>query len=88
MKISIINADGTTTYIDHMTPVATTENFSESLNSATKALNDAQATSNSAATMNATDSASVVTSTTASVPADLMSIFQEAAQTYGVDVNL
>lgn len=88
MKISIINADGTTTYIDHMTPVATTENFSESLNSATEALNDAQATSNSAATMNATDSASVVTSTTASVPADLMSIFQEAAQTYGVDVNL
>lgn len=88
MKISIINVDGTTTYIDHMTPVATTENFSESLNSATEALNDAQATSNSAATMNATDSASVVTSTTASVPADLMSIFQEAAQTYGVDVNL
>lgn len=88
MKISIINADGTTTYIDHMTPVATTEDFSESLNSATEALNDAQATSNSAATMNATDSASVVTSTTASVPADLMSIFQEAAQTYGVDVNL
>lgn len=88
MKISIINADGTTTYVDHMTPVTTTEDFSESLNNATEALNDAQATSNSAATMNATGSASVVTSTTASVPADLMSIFQEAAQTYGVDVNL
>lgn len=88
MKISIINADGTTTYVDHMTPVATTENFSESLNSATEALNDAQATSNSAAVTNATGSAAAVTSTTASVPTDLMSIFQEAAQTYGVDVNL
>lgn len=88
MKISIINADGTTTYVDHMTPVATTEDFSESLNSATEALNDAQATSNSAAVTNATGSAAAVTSTTASVPADLMSIFQEAAQTYGVDVNL
>lgn len=88
MKISIINADGTTTYVDHMTPVATTEDFSESLNSATEALNDAQATSNSAAVTNATGSAAAVTSTTASVPTDLMSIFQEAAQTYGVDVNL
>lgn len=88
MKISIINADGTTTYVDHMTPVATTENFSESLNSATEALNDAQATSNSATVTNATGSAAAVTSTTASVPTDLMSIFQEAAQTYGVDVNL
>ena len=88
MKISIINVDGTTTYIDHMTPVTTTEDFSESLNSATEALNDAQATSNSAAVTNATGSAATVTSTTASVPTDLMSIFQEAAQTYGVDVNL
>lgn len=88
MKISIINVDGTTTYIDHMTPVTTTEDFSESLNSATEALNDAQATSNSAAVTNATGSAAAVTSTTASVPTDLMSIFQEAAQTYGVDVNL
>ena len=88
MKISIINVDGTTTYIDHMTPVTTTEDVSESLNSATEALNDAQATSNSAAVTNATGSAATVTSTTASVPTDLMSIFQEAAQTYGVDVNL
>ncbi len=88
MKISIINADGTTTYVDHMTPVATTEDFSESLNSATEALNDAQATSNSASVTNATGSAAAVTSTTASVPADLMNIFQEAAQTYGVDINL
>ena len=88
MKISIINADGTTTYVDHMTPVATTEDFSESLSSAAEALNDAQATSNSAAVTNATGSAATVTSTTASVPTDLMSIFQEAAQTYGVDVNL
>lgn len=88
MKISIINADGTTTYVDHMTPVATTEDFSESLNNATEALNDAQATNNSVATMNASGSAATATSTTASVPADLMSIFQEAAQTYGVDVNL
>lgn len=88
MKISIINADGTTTYVDHMTSVATTEDFSESLNNATEALNDAQATNNSAATMNATGSAAAATSTTASVPTDLMSIFQEAAQTYGVDVNL
>lgn len=88
MKISIINADGTTTYVDHMTPVTTTEDFSESLNNATEALNDAQATSNSAAVTNATGSAAAVTSTTASVPTDLMSIFQEAAQTYGIDVNL
>lgn len=88
MKISIINADGTTTYVDHMTPVTTTEDFSESLNNATEALNDAQATSNSAAVTNATGSAATVTSTTASVPTDLMSIFQEAAQTYGIDVNL
>ena len=88
MKISIINADGTTTYVDHMTPVTTTEDFSESLNNATEALNDAQATNNSASVTNATGSATAVTSTTASVPTDLMSIFQEAAQTYGVDVNL
>ena len=88
MKISIINVDGTTTYVDHMTPVTTTEDFSESLNNATEALNDAQATSNSAAVTNATGSAAAVTSTTASVPTDLMSIFQEAAQTYGIDVNL
>lgn len=88
MKISIINADGTTTYVDHMTPVATTEDFSGSLNSATEALNDAQATNNSVAPMNASGSAAAATSTTASVPTDLMSIFQEAAQTYGVDVNL
>ena len=88
MKISIINADVTTTYVDHMTPVTTTEDFSESLNNATEALNDAQATSNSAAVTNATGSAAAVTSTTASVPTDLMSIFQEAAQTYGIDVNL
>ena len=88
MKISIINADGTTTYIDHMTLVTTTEDFSESLNNATEALNDAQATNNSVAAMNASGSAAAATSTTASVPADLMSIFQEAAQTYGVDVNL
>lgn len=88
MKISIINADGTTTYVDHMTPVATTEDFSESLNNATEALNDAQATNNSVATINASGSAAAATSTTASVPTDLMSIFQEAAQTYGVNVNL
>ena len=88
MKISIINVDGTTTYIDHMTPVTTTEDFSESLNNATEALNDAQATNNSVAAMNASGSVAAATSTTASVPADLMSIFQEAAQTYGVDVNL
>jgi len=40
MKISIINGDGTTTYVENMTPVTSLEGFSDSLTSATQALNE------------------------------------------------
>ncbi len=77
MKISIINGDGATTYVENMTPVTNTSEFSDSLTSATQALNDSQ-----------TGTSTASAGTSLSVPADLMSIFEEAANTYGVDINL
>ena len=77
MKISIINGDGTTTYVENMTPVTSLEEFSDSLTSATQALNDSQ-----------TETNATFAGTSLTVPTDLMSIFEEAANTYGVDVNL
>lgn len=77
MKISIINGDGTTTYVENMTPVTSLEEFSDSLTSATQALNDSQ-----------TETNATFAGTSLTVPTDLMSIFEEAADTYGVDVNL
>lgn len=77
MKISIINGDGTTTYVENMTPVTSIAEFSDSLTSATQALNDSQAETNATSA-----------GTSLTVPTDLRSIFEEAANTYGVDVNL
>ena len=77
MKISIINGDGTTTYVENMTPVTSIADFSDSLTSATQALNDSQAETNATSA-----------GTSLTVPTDLRSIFEEAANTYGVDVNL
>ena len=77
MKISIINGDGTTTYVENMTPVTSLEEFSDSPTSATQALNDSQ-----------TETNATFAGTSLTVPTDLMSIFEEAADTYGVDVNL
>ena len=77
MKISIINGDGTTTYVENMTPVTSIADFSDSLTRATQALNDSQAETNATSA-----------GTSLTVPTDLRSIFEEAANTYGVDVNL
>ena len=77
MKISIINGDGTTTYVENMIPVTSIAEFSDSLTSATQALNDSQAETNATSA-----------GTSLTVPTDLRSIFEEAANTYGVDVNL
>ena len=49
----------------------------DSLTSATQALNDSQ-----------TETNATFAGTSLTVPTDLMSIFEEAADTYGVDVNL
>lgn len=75
MRISIINGDGTTTYTETLAPVTVTEDFSNTLDVATDALKNIS-------------SDTAATPTTQSVPSDLMSIFQEAAATYDVDINL
>lgn len=89
MKISIINSDGTTTYTETLTPVEATD-FSATLDEATDALNatnstDSLSSVSSVANTSATDG---YTSTTLSVPSDLLPIFQEASEKYGVDLNL
>lgn len=78
MRISIVAADGTTTYTQNMQPSAVSDaNFATALDAAT------------AANSSATDSSSALSDTSAlSSVMSLEDIFNEAAQTYQVDVNL
>ena len=78
MRISIVTADGTTTYTQNIQPSAVSDaNFATALDAAT------------AAHSSATDSSSALSDTSAlSSVMSLEDIFNEAAQTYQVDVNL
>ena len=78
MRISIVTADGTTTYTQNIQPSAVSDaNFATALDAAT------------AANSSATDSSSALSDTSAlSSVMSLEDIFNEAAQTYQVDVNL
>ena len=69
MKISIINGDGTTTYVENMTPVTSLEEFSDSLTSATQALNDSQ-----------TETNATFAGTSLTVPTDLMNLLTAIAK--------
>ncbi len=95
MRISIINGDGTTTYTDTLVQKESSADFSAELSTATDSLNatgksTSSASSTSASSTSTTSSATTsgYTSTTQSVPSDLLSIFKEASETYGVDINL
>lgn len=77
MRVSIVTADGTTTYTEQIDPIAQTEDFSTVL--------DEVQESAKIVSKQADATASVETSNGTMT---LQEIFQKAADTYGVDVNL